>query len=315
LATSGSGEHESKNANASDGSQVAESEASGLIADVVQAIQEYGSHASYISHVAPKADERTARVTDALLEAFRKFIRREEVEVIDFETQTANDIAEALLAYPVILKPLLALCNIAGRAIERDLDLKNVDTYGASLTRDQANQIAGFVKSFLPPSVSVATLAQIDRNAFFDKEIRAHKGQWEKLVAASLSRLSGLPFKKTKFRNGGQEFELDSAYRMGETVLYGVDVKRIEARRDIHKRADEIANKAAKLKETYPGSKFGAMIYYPFTAEHGNVRDRLAGAQIDSIVFASENADSIDASARLMLGKFGVRIVDEADLD
>jgi len=96
---------------------------------------------------------------------------------------------------------------------------------------------------------------------------------------------------------------------VAQEILYAVDVKRIEARRDIHKRADEIVNKAAKFKQTYPAGKFGALIYYPFTAEHGNLRDRLAGAEIDSLVFASENIDSIDASTRLMLGKFGVAII------
>ena len=103
--------------------------------------------------VLPGADLRTAKVLDALRGAFKRFIRREEVDVINFETQTATDLAEALLSYPTILKSLLALCNIADRAIERDLDLKNIDTYGLKLTRDQANQIAGFIKSFLPPAV------------------------------------------------------------------------------------------------------------------------------------------------------------------
>lgn len=280
------------------------------VADVVEAIHEYGTHASYVERIKPRADERTEKVHAALCDAFKKFIRREEVDVINFEAQTATDIAQAILSYPEILKSLLAACNIAGRTIERDLDLRNIDTYGLKLTRDEANQIAGFIKSFLPPSVSIATLVQIDRNAFFDKEIRAHKGQWEKLITRSLSDLSGLKFQKVKFRIGGQEFEIDSAFQpepKGE-ILYGVDVKRIEARRDIHKRADEIANKAAKFKEAYPHAKFGAAIYYPFTAEHGNIRDRLSGAPIDSVVFASEADDSINAAIELMLAKFGVRI-------
>jgi len=147
---------------------------------------------------------------------------------------------------------------------------------------------------------------QIDRNAYLDKEIRAHKGQWEKLVTKSLCGLSGLQFKKAKFRSGDQEFELDSAHKQGSEILYGVDIKRIEARRDIHKRADEIANKAAKFKGAYPNGKFGAVIYYPFTAEHGNIRDRLSGAPIDSVVFASESVEAIDSASRMMLGKFGV---------
>jgi len=256
--------------------------------------------------VLPGADRRTATVLDALRGAFKRFIRREEVDVINFEAQTAADLAEALLSHPTILKSLLAVCNIAGRAIERDLDLKNIDTYGLKLTRDEANQIAGFIRSFLPPAVSVATLVQIDRNAYLDNEIRALKGQWEKIVTKSLCELSGLEFRKAKFRSGDQDFELDSAYKQGTNVLYGVDIKRIEARRDIHKRADEIANKAAKFKAVYPNGKFGAVIYYPFTAEQGNFRDRLSGAPIDSVVFASESAEAIDSASRMMLAKFGV---------
>lgn len=45
-------------------------------------------------------------------------------------------------------------------------------------------------------------------------------------------------------------------------------MKRIEARRDIHKRCDEIVRKAVKLKQIYPKVKFGAVIYYPFIDEH-----------------------------------------------
>lgn len=283
-----------------------QSDCAAVVREVIGTIREYGTHTSYIEHVLPGADDRTASVTESLRSAFQSFIRREEADVIDFENQTPTDLAEALLAHPIILKSILALCNIAGRAIERDLDLKNIDTYGLRLTRDQANQIAGFVKSFLPPSVSVATLVQIDRNAYFDKEIRAHKGRWENSVTSSLSTLSGLLFKKTKFSVGRESFELDSAYRSEETIPYAVDVKRIEARRDIHKRADEIANKAIKFKETYPESKFGAMIYYPFISEHGNIRERLSGAPIDFVAFASESTDSIDNAVLLMLARFGI---------
>ena len=55
-------------------------------------------------------------------------------------------------------------------------------------------------------------------------------------------------------------------------------MKRIEARRDIHKRCDEIVNKAFNFKHAFRGGKFGAMIYYPFVDEHANIIIRTDGA-------------------------------------
>ncbi len=131
------------------------------------------------------------------------------------------------------------------------------------------------------------------------------------MVNQALIRFSGLPFKKTKFRQGNQEYELDSAYREAGQVRYGIDVKRVEARRDIHKRSDEIVNKARKLKEVAPEAKFGAVIYYPFVAEHGNIRDRLSSPAIDSIQFAGESQHSVNQAVRLLLGKLGVDVSEE----
>ena len=82
----------------------------------------------------------------------------------------------------------------------------------------------------------------------------------------------------------------------------------IEARRDIHKRSDEIINKAAKVKEVYPKAKFGAVIYYPFIEEHSNVQDRLRSPNIDSIVFAGESEVSIENAVKLLLSKLGIKI-------
>jgi hypothetical protein len=78
-------------------------------------------------------------------------------------------------------------------------------------------------------------------------------------------------------------------------------VKRIEARRDIHKRCDEIVNKARKLKGAYPDSKFGVVVYYPFIEEHVNVQNRLRSPDIDGVVFASQSDDSITNAVRMLL--------------
>ena len=90
---------------------------------------------------------------------------------------------------------------------------------------------------------------------------------------------------------------MDAAYPTTGNIQIAVDVKRIEARRDIHKRCDEIVNKAAKFKGVYSKAKFVAFIYYPFTEEHSHISSRLRSENIDVVVFASENTDSIRNAA------------------
>lgn len=82
-----------------------------------------------------------------------------------------------------------------------------------------------------------------------------------------------------------------------------MDIKRIEARRDIHKRCDEIVNKATKLKASFPQSKFSAVIYYPFVQEQVNIQNRLESPNIDGVVFASESEGSIENAVQLLLSK------------
>jgi hypothetical protein len=54
---------------------------------------------------------------------------------------TAMDLAAAIQAEPSILKPLMACCNVAGRAVERDLDIRGLDTYVPRLSQVQAAAI------------------------------------------------------------------------------------------------------------------------------------------------------------------------------
>lgn len=278
---------------------------------VEKVAREYSSQADYVARVSDAANARSEQVAAAIRAAFADKIRKEEVEVIDFQNMNVMELAQAIEQYPVILKPLLAVCNVAGRALERDLDLRNIDTYGLRLSSEQAHAIAGYIKPFLPASLPLLALTQMDRVQFIDKEIRAGKGQWEKLITHALIRFSGLSFQKMKFSVGRQEFELDSAFKTRNTIAYAVDVKRIEARRDIHKRIDEIANKANKFKSVYSKGKFGAVIYYPFPSEHGNIRDRLETPSIDSIQFAGESQQSINQAVRLLLGKFGLSLKED----
>ncbi|MCK4348990.1 MAG: hypothetical protein KAW47_10270 [Thermoplasmatales archaeon] len=267
----------------------------------------YGSQADFMKRVQPSATERITKVEKALRNAFKNVIKLEEVEVIPFSEIGAVELGRAIEKHPIILKSLLAACNIGARAIERDLQIKNLDTYREKISSENAQVIAGYIKPFLPSLIPLPSLVHIDRVEFIDKEIRKAKGQWEKLVLNKLNKLAEKKFKKRKFEVAGQSFEIDAASPSTGKICIGIDIKRIEARRDIHKRCDEIVNKSLKFKEVYPDSKFGVVIYYPFIEEHSNVQDRLRSDAINSIVFASESGDSIFSAVKILLSKLKVR--------
>lgn len=265
---------------------------------------DYSTHADYMRKVSAEAEARKTEVVKALRSAFADFIESRPTDVILFSGMSVMDLAKAIQAQPLVLKPLIATCNIAGRAIERDLDIKNVDTYQPVLTLEQAAAIAGYLKPFLPDYLELPALAHLDKIHFVDKEIRKGKGQWEKKIAAALEQYHGKPFKKRKFVCRGDEFELDAATPLTGAIDIGVDVKRIEARRDIHKRCDEIVNKATKLKKTYRRARFAAVIYYPFIDEHSNIQSRLRSTHIDAVVFASDDDTSINNAVQHVLAQF-----------
>lgn len=266
----------------------------------------YGSHADFMSWVIEDARTRQEAIEQALRDAFVDFIETRQVEVIIFSDVSVIALANAIMRYPSILKPLVAICNIAARAIERDLQIRNVDTYSPRLTEQQASAIAGYIKPFLPPYIEIPVLSNLDRVAFIDKEIRKVKGRWEQRIIKALNRFGSVQFKKRKFMVDGEEFELDAATPYEGPIQIGIDIKRIEARRDIHKRCDEIVNKAAKLKSVFPEAKFAAVIYYPFIDEHINIQNRLSSEKIDAISFASESRNSIENATRMLLARLGV---------
>ncbi|MDM8008305.1 MAG: hypothetical protein QUV05_19365 [Phycisphaerae bacterium] len=267
----------------------------------------YDTHADYMGWVRADAEARQADVVTALIQAFAPFIEKREVDVINFAAMTAMDLAAAIQAHPIILKSLLACCHVAGRAIERDLDIRGVDTYEPRLSEPKAAAIAGYLKPFLPQEAPVPALCELDRFFFVDKEIRARKGRWERMILQALNQQSRLIFKKRKFTVSGESFELDAAAPQTGPIEIGVDVKRIEARRDIHKRADEIINKAAKFKTAFPHGRFAAVVYYPFTAEHVNVQSRLESPNIDAVCFASQSAEQVLVAIGLIVDRLGIR--------
>jgi hypothetical protein len=267
----------------------------------------YGTHSDYIKRVAEYAEARKAKIEEALRNAFYNFLSKIEVEAIVFSDISALELANAIFSYQMILKPLLAACNIAARAIERDLGIKNVDTYKPKLDSDIAKVLAGYIKPFLPACLEIPAIVQIDRISYIDKEIRKMKGHWEKRILSNLNKFSGYEFKKRTFQSDGEKFELDAAYPAQDEIMIGIDVKRIEARRDIHKRCDEIVNKAAKLKSQFRDCKFAAVIYYPFIEEHTNVQSRLRSVHIDAVVFASEVETSIANAVKMLIAIIGTR--------
>src|SRR5438045_2778248 len=95
-----------------------------LAEQVIETARDYGSQADYLSRVAARANDRSQAVVSALRAAFASAIKREECEVIALQQLNVMELALAIERYPIILKPLLASCNVAGRALERDLDLR-----------------------------------------------------------------------------------------------------------------------------------------------------------------------------------------------
>lgn len=245
--------------------------------------------------------ERVRSLTEALISEFEDHIEYRRIPVILFDTISVEDLANALVRRPVVLKALLACANVAQRAIKRDLRI-TVNTYAERIDRDKAFALAGYLKPMLPKELAVPALLVLDHFWWVDKEMRAQKGRWEVRVRKALNRhLSEGGFTKRMFEHPGGAFELDAAYPEHEKVEVGVDVKRFESPRDFHKRGDEITQKVSHLRDVHPSARFFAVIYYPFPARHGDVRKRYQGQGIDGIVFAGETDDSIDDAAKQVL--------------
>jgi hypothetical protein len=249
----------------------------------------YNKHQDYMNLAKPVALLRKPLVLNAMREAFSEYIEKCEVEAIVFENVSAARLAEILHKYPILLKPLLTICNVAGRAIKRDLGLRNINTYKPSLNENSAMLIAGYIKNFLPQFIEIPVIVEVDQFHFIDKEIRKGKGAWEAAIRKALNAYADISFKKRKFQYNNEQFELDAASPIAGDIAVGVDVKRIEAREDIHKRIDEIVNKASKFKKSFPTGKFLAFIYYPYFDEHSNIISRLQSEDIDSVKFAGSD--------------------------
>jgi hypothetical protein len=241
--------------------------------EIIEAVVEQTQEAEYTSHRQQLIEslpppERIKNLEKVLLAAFEKVIIYEQVAFIRFGDLDVFELARIFVAFPMVVKATCSCVNVAQRAIKRDLKF-DFDTYADRIDEVRAAALAGYLKPFLPDRIALPALMELDRYWRTDKEMRANKGRWEDAVREAVSTASGVAFRKRKFRAGSEEFEIDAAYPSGgDAIEVAVDVKRIESPRDIHKRADEIINKASKFKAVNPSGKFFAVVYYPFPNEH-----------------------------------------------
>lgn len=274
----------------------------------------YSSHRDQLASALPPA-QRAVLLEEAVLHAFGPFVEFRPVGFIQFDQVTVDDLAQAFINYPIVIKTLLASVNVAGRAIERDLQIK-LDTYTVKIDRIRAGVLAGYIKPMLPREIAIPALIELDRYFYTDKELRAFKGRWEQRITEQLNKYATVRFGKRKFTQSNEKFELDAAYpHTGPVIEIGIDVKRIESPRDIHKRADEIVNKATKFKGAFANGRFFAFVYYPFPSEHHNVTSRLRSSYIDDVFFASETTYSISQATQLLLGRVGLLRPDTLPLE
>lgn len=278
---------------------------------------EYANHAVRLSWVRDDAEARHITVAREIKNAFNGHYRIQSTEWIQFDQISAESLAKIFLDHPTLVKPITAICNIAGRAIHRDLKFK-VDTYRPKLSREQARLLADYVKPFLPAEMAVPAVESVDNWFYIDKEIRSYQGRWERLITESLTSHTGRTFKKRKFSvyddNSKKKvlFELDAALpAKANPIEVGIDVKRIGSPLDIHKRIDEIVNKADKFKKAYPAGKFGVVVYYPFeSTSQAGIVSRMRSANIDGLTFAGDSPESVVESVLRLIPRLGLDVVD-----
>jgi len=269
--------------------------------DVSEEPREYSSHKEQILDCQPPT-ERVEELQEGLLKAYGKAVELREVPFIVFDDMNAEELAEAFVKFPIVVKATLSCVNVAQRAIKRDLGF-DFNTYSLTISPLQASVLAGYIKPFLPPAVAVPALMELDRFFWTDKEMRSRKGNWERAVTDAINDISEHAFRKRRFECDGEVFEIDAAFpSTGEDIQVAIDVKRIESMRDIHKRADEIINKATKFKKVYASGKFIAVVYYPFPNQHINLQSRLHSSFIDEVFFAGETPSSIAVAVDLLVG-------------
>ncbi len=250
-----------------------------------------------------KHSRRKIQIEKAIREHMGDHLTIVEETAINLSDMTPHQLALAIHEAPILLKSLSAVCNIAQRVFRLATGM-NVDTYPDKISLGKAERIAEFLKAFLPDKITMKEVILTDQWWYIDKETRKFKGTgWEGVVRQTLDVLSGLEFKKRKFKN--RKYEIDAAYPAKGRIEIGVDVKRIQSPRDIHKRSDEIINKAAHMKDEYPDSRFYAVIFYPFGDKEA-LELRFENSQVDGIFYAGESKESIEEACDALLTESGI---------
>jgi hypothetical protein len=265
----------------------------------------YSREIDYIDAVGEEVRRRSEEIAIELEKVFGQYMVAATAKVLSFDGISADYLARVFVEHPKSLKPFLALAGIAGRAIERDLGIKNLDTYDPRLTQEQSLEVARYLLELVPKKVSLDALVELDRVEYLDKAKRMWKGAWEKKITQALVNETGCGFEKRTIVVDEEEFEIDAAYPSTGTIEYAVDVKRVEARKDYQKRSDEIVNKAKKLKMIFPQAKFAAVFYYPF--EQSDIISRVRSENVDLVLFGNDSGASIAAVAKDMAKAFGIR--------
>jgi hypothetical protein len=265
----------------------------------------YSKEIDYIGAVGEEVNKRSDEIAAELERAFGQHMVSATTKVLSFDGISADYLARVFLEHPKSLKPLLALVGVAARAIERDLGIRNLDTYNPRLTHNQSLEVARYLLELVPKRISLDALVELDRAEYLDTMKRKWKGAWEKRITEALVSETGCTFRKRKIVVDEEEFEIDAAYPKIGDVEYAVDIKRIEARRDYQKRSDEIVNKAKNLKKLFPKAKFAAVVYYPF--EQSDIKSRLRSENVDLVLFGNDSDASIAAVAKDMAKAFGIR--------
>ncbi len=251
------------------------------------------------------ANTRQKEIDGFLEETFKEFISEIPTKIIHLKAIDQDRLADMLLMKPAILKSLCISANVAKRAFWKDLGI-NINMYHPRLSPAIARKVAEYLKPILPDEIALDTLSYLDRIEYVDKTVRAAKGNWEKQIVSELSKQGPGKFKKRQFLSNGEKYELDAAYpaKGDDPILIGVDVKQISSPMDIHKRSDEIINRAKHLKAEYPDSFFAAVVHYPYDEKLDHLKSRLSESNIDVCKFCTEDEQSIVGAVKDIIAKW-----------
>ena len=144
----------------------------------MQDSEQYSTHREQLNNASPPSN-RIEELQIALENAFVNCLETRQVQYILFDELSAEELANAFVNYPILIKSALACINVASRVIARDLQI-NIDTYTKKISLTKAATLAGYIKPMLPKEIAIPALLELDRFFWTDKELRANKGRWEK---------------------------------------------------------------------------------------------------------------------------------------